>query len=51
LISTSGLPLRGVLFESGTIAELLRQAVLLAPRLDAVGNHSNQNYAAALNAA
>ena len=51
LISTSGLPLRGVLFESGTIAELLRQAVLLAPRLDAVGNHSNQHYAAALNAA
>ena len=48
LISTSGLPLRGVLFESGTIAELLRQAVLLAPRLDAVGK---QNYPAALNAA
>jgi len=32
-ISAIGLPLRGVLFESGTIGELLRQAVLLAPRL------------------
>jgi hypothetical protein len=32
-ISAIGLPLRGVLFESGTISELLRQAVLLTPRL------------------
>ncbi|EJL80896.1 hypothetical protein PMI16_04971 [Herbaspirillum sp. CF444] len=38
-ISTMGLPLRGVLFESGTIAELLRQAVLLAPLLDAAGQY------------
>lgn len=37
LISTTGLPLRGVLFESGTIAELLRQAELLAPRLNSAG--------------
>jgi len=36
-MSTTGLPLRGVLFESGTIAELLRQVELLAPRLDAIG--------------
>jgi len=47
-ISTTGLPLRGVLFESGTIGELLRQAELLAPRLDAVGRHDLQ---AARNAA
>lgn len=39
-ISTMGLSLRGVLFESGTIAELLRQAVLLAPLLDAAGQYA-----------
>lgn len=45
-ISTMGLPLRGVLFESGTIAELLRQAVLLAPLLDAAGQYADQRNAA-----
>ena len=42
-ISTMGLPLRGVLFESGTIAELLRQAVLLAPLLDAAGQYVDED--------
>jgi uncharacterized NAD(P)/FAD-binding protein YdhS len=43
-LSTTGLPLRGVLLESGTIGELLRQAELLAARLDGLGQ---QDYAAA----
>jgi uncharacterized NAD(P)/FAD-binding protein YdhS len=34
-VSVIGLPLRGVLFESGTIGELLKQSLILAPRLTA----------------
>ena len=33
-VSVIGLPLRGVLFESGTIGELLKQSLILAPRLN-----------------
>lgn len=35
-VSVIGLPLRGILFESGTIGELLKQSLILAPKLNDV---------------